>query len=388
MKTSRLLVLTALAALCCAGQARAAGASSAAFLRVGWGARPAAMGEAFTAAADDVDALYWNPAGLNYVKRLQQTFGHNVWLADTSLQHAAFAMRRTPDDVIGAGLGGLSTGDIERGNKYGYTEGYYSAGDLVLIGSYARTLKNKLRAGASFKIIRERIESESGQAFAIDAGAVYERSPRLKFGATLRNLGTGLALGEGGTPGGLPMGLRAGAALQYSKDLLLTSDLSLPFDDSLGLHFGGEYIYPAPVKGARLALRAGFKTAAMGYLGAMSAISLGFGVETGALGVDYALSPYGDLGMTHRLSLKLKFDSLTAGNDQITVERGGQKVTRAAADVYAETLQWFKARVETEKLGKAERETLLKRIIEKFSALGVDVSEARRQLGGGDAPAR
>lgn len=361
--------------------ARAAGTSSASFLRVGWGARPAAMGDAFTAAADDVDALYWNPAGLNYVKRLQQTFGHNSWIDGLNLEHAAFALRRSTVSVIGAGVGFMNAGDIERGNKYGYTEGYYSANDLALLFSYARRLKPKLALGANVKIISERIESASAMGFALDAGAIYDLSPKVKLGFTLKNLGTGLTLDKTACP--LPMGLRAGAALQFSKNLLLTSDINFPLDDSLSLHFGTEYLYPTPVKGVRLALRAGLKTAAMSYLGATSALTLGFGAEAGAVGLDYALSPYGDLGMSHRLSLKIKFDSLSAKPEGIIVEKGGVKVTRNAAEVYAETMQWFSGKAASEKLSREEQALILQRIIEKFSALGVDVSEARQKLGGG-----
>ncbi len=377
------MVLTiALAALLGAGApARAAGTSGASFLQVGWGARAAAMGEAFTAAADDVDAVYWNPAGLAYVKRLQETFGHNAWLDGVNNEHAAFALRHSQSTVIGAGIGFLNVGDIERSNKYGYTEGYYGANDMALIGSYARRLKPNLAVGGNFKIIRERIESDSAQAFALDAGGVYEMTPRLRLGATLRNLGTGL--GYKTAPAPLPMALRAGAAFQFRPGLLLTSDISLAFDDSLSLHFGGEYLYPSKVKGVTLKLRAGFKTAAMSYLGAMSAVSLGFGAETGAVEFGYALSPYGDLGMSHRLDLKIKFDSLTAGSADITVEKGGKRVTRGAAEVYGETMTWFSAKVSSEKLSREEQDVILRRIIEKFSALGVDVSEARQKLGGG-----
>ncbi|MDD2804047.1 MAG: PorV/PorQ family protein [Elusimicrobiales bacterium] len=376
-----LLLLTAALLLAAAG-ARAAGTSGASFLRVGWGARPAAMGEAFTAAADDVDAVYWNPAGLNYVKRLQQTFGHNSWLEGTNLEHAAFALRRSTASVIGAGVAYLNTGDIERGNKYGYTEGYYSAADMSVLLSYARRLK-KFHAGATLKVVQERIESSEAKAFAADAGAIYEFSPKLRLGATLRNLGTGLTLTKEAAP--LPMGLRAGAALQFSKNLLLTSDASLPFDDSLSLHFGAEYIYPSPIKGARLALRGGFKTASMAYLGATSALTLGFGAEAGAVGLDYALSPYGDLGLTHRLSLKIKFDALSSKQEapEIVIQKGKRTIRRGAAEVYAETLQWFAAKAASEKLSKTERSAILQRIIDKFSALGVDVSQAKQLLGAG-----
>lgn len=388
-KLIRLLFLLPAAFLLPGEGARGAGGASAAFLQVGWGARPAAMGDAFTAAADDVDALYWNPAGLNYVKRLQQTFGHNSWIDGLNAEHAAFALRLSTA-VIGAGVGFLNSGDIERGNKYGYTEGYYSASDLALLLSYARPLKPRLAAGANLKYIRERIENASAQTFALDAGAIYELSPRLRLGLALKNLGAGLALGKRSYP--LPLALRAGAALQLGKNLLLASDVSLPADDSPGFHFGAEYLYPSPVKGVRLALRAGLKTAAMSYLGAMSAVTLGFGAQAGAAGLDYALSPYGDLGMTHRLSLKIKFDSLSEEPAKpaaavITVEQSGVKVSRSAAEIYLETLQWFSGKAVSEKLSREEQALILQRIIDKFAPLGVDVTEARQKLAGGnDAP--
>jgi hypothetical protein len=302
------------------------------------------------AAADDADALYWNPAGLNSIKRLQQTFGHNNWLDGLNAEHAAFAFRHDAVSVMGAGVGFLSYGDIERGNNYGYSEGYYSASDMALLLSYARRLNPRLAVGGNFKIIRERIESDSAQSFALDAGAQYDYKPKIKLGATLSNLGTGITLSKTSCP--LPMGLRVGAAYQYKKDLLFTSDLNMAFDDSLTLHFGSEYVYPAQVKGLRLLLRCGFQTSSMGYLGALSGLSLGFGVEKGAMGLDYALAPYGELGMSHRLSLKLKFDGLTAGAHA------------------------------TQKLNSGEQAQMLQKIIEKFEPFGVDVSGAKAQLAG------
>ncbi|MDE2291861.1 MAG: hypothetical protein KGL53_07240, partial [Elusimicrobia bacterium] len=42
------------------------GTSAATFLTLGFGARPLALGESFVAVADDVSALYYNPAGLAF----------------------------------------------------------------------------------------------------------------------------------------------------------------------------------------------------------------------------------------------------------------------------------------------------------------------------------
>src|SRR5207302_10246043 len=52
------------------------GTSGAAFLKIGPGARPAAMGEAFTGVADDIHAIYWNPAGLATLRSPELTGMH------------------------------------------------------------------------------------------------------------------------------------------------------------------------------------------------------------------------------------------------------------------------------------------------------------------------
>ena len=116
ISTGRIAAGLAAAMLCLACCPRFAGA---AFEDLGFGARGPGMGDAFTAAADDADALYWNPAGLNYVPRLQETFGHNVWIDGINSEHLAFAFRSKPNVVMGAGISYVNVGDIERADKYG-----------------------------------------------------------------------------------------------------------------------------------------------------------------------------------------------------------------------------------------------------------------------------
>src|SRR4029077_8125627 len=50
--------------LACAFGKDQVGTSGAQFLKIGPGARPVGMGEAFTGVPDDIHAIYWNPAGL------------------------------------------------------------------------------------------------------------------------------------------------------------------------------------------------------------------------------------------------------------------------------------------------------------------------------------
>lgn len=197
----------------------AAGTSSAAFLGIGWGARPAAMGEAFTAAAADIEALYWNPAGLTGVKRLQESFGYNSWIQGIKVGNASFASRRSKYSVIGGGVGYAHIGDIKKGDKYGNDVGAYSASDIVFVFSYARMWKPGFSLGGNFKVVKERIANASAQGFALDAGAVYRLNAKTKLGATIKNLGTGMTFSKESAP--MPLGLRLGGARQFTKKILL-----------------------------------------------------------------------------------------------------------------------------------------------------------------------
>ena len=49
------------------------------FLKIGVGAKAIGMGESQVADADDLYAIYWNPAGLAQLQRPQLGLMHNEW---------------------------------------------------------------------------------------------------------------------------------------------------------------------------------------------------------------------------------------------------------------------------------------------------------------------
>src|SRR6185503_16718234 len=65
------------------------GGSSEAFplLNRGAGARPAAMGSAFEALADDASGPLYNPAGLGFAREWDLGFHHDSWLASSSREN-------------------------------------------------------------------------------------------------------------------------------------------------------------------------------------------------------------------------------------------------------------------------------------------------------------
>ena len=51
------------------------------FLEIGAGARGTAMGEAMVGAAEGIESLYWNPAGLRFVTKPTALFTYAAWPA-------------------------------------------------------------------------------------------------------------------------------------------------------------------------------------------------------------------------------------------------------------------------------------------------------------------
>jgi hypothetical protein len=84
---------------------------------------------------------------------------------------------------------------------------------------------------------------------------------------------------------------------------LLSLDISKPRDNYPSFALGMEQSL-----GPRLALRAGYRWRLHGNeLGAWSGFSAGMGLALERLSFDYAFSPFGDLGNSHRFTLSFRF---------------------------------------------------------------------------------
>src|SRR5471032_2639582 len=68
------------------------GTTAAEVLKFGVGARAIGMGEAYTAQADDVSSLYWNPAGLALMRERQASFMYDQLYQDLKFSNAAIGI--------------------------------------------------------------------------------------------------------------------------------------------------------------------------------------------------------------------------------------------------------------------------------------------------------
>lgn len=270
------------------------GDKGAAFLTMPQGARPIAMGEAFTAFSGDIYSAHWNPAGLADLGGWAATSSFTPTYLDMYYGYLAGA-KAWRKYSLGLALGYFDYGSLDGLDEHARNPNVFTASDLSLSLSFAHRLqRQKLQLGAAARYLGQKIENESAGAMMLDLGAIKKYN-RITLGVAARNLGPGTKFVQEAS--GLPMTFSLGATY-YFHDLPLTPALVIeaPLDDAPSVGAGAEYIL-----GGHLALRAGFKTER--DAGFISWLRAGFGIRYQGLCVDYAVIPSRDIGFTHTVSL-------------------------------------------------------------------------------------
>ncbi|MGH7496462.1 MAG: PorV/PorQ family protein [bacterium] len=281
--------------------AQEAGKSGLAFLKIGVGSRAAALGEAYTALADEPAAIYWNPAGLSSASGTQLAFTHLSWLENINHDFIAVSFPGF-GGKLGLAFTMQSIPDIElRDKPSAVPVSTLDARDLALALAYARPLNPRLDVGLSVKYLYEKIYLESASGFALDFGANWQTPiPNLRLGASLQNIGSMAALVNESIT--LPSLLRVGGAFGYPNRAGFTiATLAL---DHLTYFQGGSYssagVEISPLK--EIALRAGFQ-----FNRENRGMSAGFGTSLSRYQLDYGYAAFGEeLGQTHRFSLGIR----------------------------------------------------------------------------------
>lgn len=306
------------------------GTSSGDFLRIGMGAKAAAMGESFVAVADDPSALHWNPAGIVQATGRRLLFSHTSWFADVDVEYLAFVMPmdRLAGGVVGVQVAGLST-DIEETTELepDGTGRSFTYSDVIAGLGYARYFTDKFASGANVKILREDIASEVGggvvTTWLADIGTIYHLGFReTNFAVVITNFGPDLDPSEGydrvsrtsGFPRSQPTDLigfapptafkiGVSSALYTSDDLkgIGSLEMNRPGDNEETLKLGGEMVVRD-----RLSLRIGYDTNAdeLKFSGG-AGLRVGRGERSGA--VDYAFTQSDNFGRIDRIALSVAF---------------------------------------------------------------------------------
>ena len=140
----------------------------------------------------------------------------------------------------------------------------------------------------------------------------------------------------------LPLILRAGAAWNYQDKLRISADGVKAGESDTALAVGAEGEL-AVNPGESFYARAGYRTGRSRYAG--PGLSAGVGLKNGGLRADYAFTPYGELGDSHRLTIALSF----GGERPAPAKRRGKYQPRRKAVQTAPA-----RRIEKKKKGKTE----------------------------------
>lgn len=315
-------------------QLNKSGTTAAQFLKIGVGPRAIGMGGAFTALADDINSMYWNPAGLAKMYSREAYFNHVDWISDVNLDYAGFGMDITDFGTVGAFVSIMSMGDmmVRTLEQPEGTGELFNAGAIVLGLSYARNLTEEFAIGFNVKYINEYIWNENAIGFAFDVGTIYTIPflNQFRLAASISNFGpkmqlegrdilkvTTVGAGEGNVINTnlqldefeLPLLFRFGIAVDAVKSaehrLTFAADAVHPNDNSEYVNSGLEYTW-----NELFFVRGGYKS--LFEEDGEQGLTLGVGINYKIIGsvkvkLDYAYEDFGRLKNVQYFSLGLRF---------------------------------------------------------------------------------
>lgn len=298
-KIGFLLSLAAAGLIPAAVSASGTGTTGAQFLKVGVGARPLSMGGAYSALADDANAINWNPGALGALPKQSVTVSYNSLFKDQNQGFLGY-VRPLGENMgtVGAGFNYMTVGKIEK--RVGDTESAdstFSNQNFAMIASYGKKASDSLSVGGNIKYIRETFDTFSGNAVALDLGTLYKtKIENLSLGGSVQNFGSKI----GSDP--LPLVVKGGTAYKLlNQKLVLATDIDwLAIDKRVYADFGTELWL-----NRILAVRAGYQLGrGSDQLGSkLVGFGFGLGIWLEQFRVDYGFIPFGNLGDTHRITL-------------------------------------------------------------------------------------
>ncbi len=220
-------LFTALSAASRLNAAGTVGTSGATFLEYAIGTRALGMGEAFTAETDDINTLYFNPAGLGSLKYPQLTLFHHELIMESRLENITIAYPIKKYGYLAVANTVFWVPEFDKIDINGLDVGNVQFYNGCLTVGYGYDF-NYLYLGASAKYIYQKIDTKMVHAFAMDIGIMKGFKMWTPFEAPLRNFHMGISVLNLGTKvmdSELPRYIRIGLSYKPLHWLGLNIDL-------------------------------------------------------------------------------------------------------------------------------------------------------------------
>jgi len=196
MKTLNVFIFSLLMIFYSAYAGEYAGGEGGAFLRIPVGARPAGLGNAFVAIADDGSAPFYNPAGLSQIQGSRISAMYNFMSLDRMNYQASFIMS-TPIDVhVALTFNNFSVSDIIECLPGENPSGEIFSDNAIALGLFASyKIIPLVSIGAGTKYIIHSIHDKSASGLDFDAGAMIRKPvsigpiTMIRGGISIQNVG-------------------------------------------------------------------------------------------------------------------------------------------------------------------------------------------------------
>jgi hypothetical protein len=307
--TQHRLAIAGLALVLCAGSARSAGEADA-FSLTGVGARSGGMGNANIGLADDIESVYYNPAGLGNLINSGGTAMYQTPSLDTSRSFLAANKRWVHPQFPGSVAFGwlrLRSADIELTSTDERILGADSlTNDLFILAAGVRPFPH-WSVGLSMKYYRYAFNGFSQGGLGYDVGVHGQYNP-FRFGFTFTDIGGTRLSGdsiESAAPEAIdvvPARWRPGVGLVFPEPFGWPLHVSWDLDALVKLQgaqdakiFTGAEVWAFR---SRAALRSGYQQGA--------GPTFGFGARFGLLQLDYSYLMSLYLKDEHRISTTVR----------------------------------------------------------------------------------
>jgi hypothetical protein len=280
------------------------------------------MGRAFTAVANDANAIWWNTGAMAFARGRDVTLMYAPLVPDLSndVNYSNLSyMQHSDIGGLGLSLAYLNYGKSEATDADGNTVGEFTSYELVPALAYGTDIGQNFGVGIALKLIHVDLapanvtldqKAGTGTSFAADFGTLY-RVPSWKasFGATLNNIGPDIAYIDQDQSDPLGRNIRIGAAYSPIETdihrVIVAADATrflLP-DRTYAIDVwdvGGEYTF-----NNLISLRAGYISDPVGTI---TSYTVGFGLAYKGLSFDYANVPQSEyLDRISRYSVGYRF---------------------------------------------------------------------------------
>ncbi|MGA8264446.1 MAG: PorV/PorQ family protein [Ignavibacteriaceae bacterium] len=304
------------------------------FLAIGVGGRALGMGGAYVAAANDVTAGYYNPAGLININYPEISLMHEERFGSlVNYDYAAVAIPYGTDMSLGLSVIRLAVDGIpdtrnalvdangdgtlnilnDRLDYSKITE--FSNQDWAIYLSFAKKMSDEFSYGASVKIIRETLAEYGATGIGFDVGAQYRPMDNLMLGANIQDVTTTLVAWSTGRNELISPTVKVGGAYKFEflgGTFMPAVDIDVRFEDR---QYAANF-YIGPISFDRhVGIEYNFKNIFMirGGYNDVNQFTIGAGVKLPKLNIDYSFARFNgsadeNLPDTHRISLILTLE--------------------------------------------------------------------------------